>query len=234
MSETKAAVVTAASRGMGRAIAEELAARGYKLAIMATSEEVENLAERLGAIAIRGSVTEAADLERLVETAYAAHGRLDAVVNNTGHPPKGDLLEISDQDWYAGMDMVFLNVVRTARLVTPIMEAQGGGAIVNISTFGAFEPSPDFPVSVALRAALAGFTKLYADRYAAANIRMNNLLPGFIDSYPENEDIRARIPMGRYGHVDEIAKTTAFLLSEDAGYITGQNIRADGGLSRGL
>jgi NAD(P)-dependent dehydrogenase (short-subunit alcohol dehydrogenase family) len=156
------------------------------------------------------------------------------VVNSTGHPPKGSLLEIDDAAWHAGLDMALLNVVRMARLVTPVMERQGGGAWVNISTYAAFEPEPSFPVSGSLRAALASFAKLYADLYAAANIRMNNLLPGFIESLPETEERRARIPMGRYGRLEEIAKTAAFLLSEDAGYITGQNLRVDGGITRSV
>ena len=128
----------------------------------------------------------------------------------------------------------FLNVVRPTRLVTPIMLAQGGGAIINISTFAAFEPDPVFPTSGVFRAGLAAFTKLYADKYAAQNIRMNNVLPGFIDSLPEKEEFRARIPMGRYGRTAEIAATIAFLASDGAGYITGQNLRVDGGITRSV
>jgi NAD(P)-dependent dehydrogenase (short-subunit alcohol dehydrogenase family) len=155
-------------------------------------------------------------------------------VNGAGHGPKGALLEISDADWHLGVDVYFLNVVRMCRLVTPLMEKAGGGAIVNISTFAAFEPDPMFPTSAAFRAALASFTKLFADRYASSNIRMNNVLPGFIDSLPEKEDRRARIPMGRYGTTAELAKTVAFLLSDEAAYLTGQNIRVDGGLTRSI
>jgi NAD(P)-dependent dehydrogenase (short-subunit alcohol dehydrogenase family) len=179
-------------------------------------------------------VTEIDDLQRLVDQTLKHYGRIDAVVNHTGHPPKGPLLEIHDEDWHRGLDLVMLNVVRVARLVTPVMQKQGGGAIVNISTFAVFEPDPTFPVSAAMRAALASFTKLYADQYAADEIRMNNVLPGFIDSLPETEERRRRIPMGRYGTVAEIAKTVRFLLSADAGYITGQNIRVDGGITRSV
>jgi NAD(P)-dependent dehydrogenase (short-subunit alcohol dehydrogenase family) len=121
-----------------------------------------------------------------------------------------------------------------ARLVTPIMRAGGGGSIVNISTFAAYEPDPAFPVSASLRAALGSFVKLFADAYAADGIRMNNVLPGFIDSYSIEEETVAKIPMGRPGTVVEIAKTVAFLLSSDAGYITGQNIRVDGGITRSV
>jgi len=232
--ETKVAIITAAGRGMGAACAEELYRRGYKVALMSTSDAARTLALRLDGIGFRGSVVVPSDLEQLVAETLAAWGRIDAVVNNTGHPPKGELLELSDGDWHAALDLVVLNAVRMARLVTPTMAEQGGGAIVNISSFAAFEPEPAFPLSAALRAALASFTKLYADRYAKNGIRMNNLLPGFVDSYPEEAPTVARIPMGRYGTVEEIAKTAAFLLSEDAGYISGQNVRVDGGLTRSV
>lgn len=230
----KVAVITAASRGMGAAIARELADTGYKVALMSPSGAADELANELGGIAVKGSVLESNDLQRLIDTTIESYGRIDAVVNNTGHPPKGDLLDISDDDWHFGMDMVMMNVVRMARIVTPIMLEQNQGAIVNISTFAAFEPTSSFPVSATFRAALASFTKLYADQYAKDGIRMNNLLPGYQDNYPESEDIIAKIPMGRYGQVEEIAKTAAFLLSDGAGYITGQNIRVDGGITRSV
>lgn len=230
----KTAIVTAAGRGMGEAIARHLAGSGYQVALMSPSGAAESLAAELGGLGMSGSVTEPADLTTLVASTLDRYGRIDAVVNHTGHPPKGPLLEIPDEDWHAGLDLVMMNVVRMARLVTPPMVAQGRGSIVNISTFAIFEPSPVFPVSAALRAALAAFTKLYADEYADQGVRMNNVLPGYIDSLPETEERRSAIPMGRYGTVDEIAKTVGFLLSEESGYITGQNIRVDGGLTRSV
>ena len=231
---TKVAILTGAGKGMGGATARELSARGWKVALLSPSGNAEALAKELGGVGVTGSVTEEADLKRLVDAAMNAYGRIDGAVLSTGHPPKGDLLALTDEDWIKGLNLIILNVVKIARLITPIMERQGGGAIVNISTFAAFEPDPVFPISCTLRAGLASFAKLYADQYAPKNIRMNNLLPGFIDSLPEKPQFKARIPMGRYGKVEEIARTAAFLLSEDAGYITGQNIRVDGGITRSV
>lgn len=231
---THVAVVVAASRGMGAACAAELAARDYKLVLMSRSADIQTVAQELGGIGLQGSSDNAEDLQKLVTLAMDTHGRIDAVVNNTGHPKKGPLLELTDADWHAGLDLLLLNVVRMARLVTPIMQAQGGGAIVNISTFAAFEPFARFPISATLRAALAGFTKIYADEVAKSNIRINNVLPGYVDSIPQNEATIAQIPMGRQATTEEIAKTVAFLLSSDAGYITGQNLRVDGGITRSV
>src|SRR3712207_1975270 len=186
----KAAIVTAAGKGMGAACARELATRGYSLALMSRSEEATDLARDLGGVGLVGSVTQEADLRALVDKTLDAYGRVDAMVNSTGHPPTGDILDITDEEWHAGLDLVVLNVVRIARLVTPIMVRQGEGAMVNISTVSAFEPSAAFPVSSSLRSALAGFTKLYTDRYAAQGIRMNNLLPGFVESFEVDEQTR--------------------------------------------
>ena len=233
--ENRVAIVTAAGKGLGSACARELAARGYSLALMSRSGGATDLAKELGGVGFKGSVTEEADLRALVEGTLDAYGRVDAVVNGTGHAPSGDeVLDIPDGDWHAGLDMVVLNVVRMARLVTPVMRRRGGGALVNVSTFAAFEPSDEFPVSSALRAALAGFTKLYADRYAAENIRMNNVLPGYIDNNEVDEETRGSIPMRRPGAVEEVARAAAFLVSPDASYITGQNLRVDGGVTRSV
>lgn len=234
MSYRPAAVVTAAGKGMGAAIARKLAASGWDLALMSNGGGAEELAAELGAVAHTGSVTDRGDLQTLVDLCLSHYDRLDGVVNNTGHPPKGSLLELTAEEWHAGLDLVVLNVVEMCRIVTPILEVSGGGSIVNISTFAAYEPDAAFPISSSLRAALGSFTKLYADAYARASIRMNNVLPGFIDSYPETEEAVARIPAGRFGTTDEIASAVAFLLGPESTYITGQNLRVDGGITRSV
>lgn len=234
MNDSKVAIITAAGKGIGAACARELAERGYRVSLMSVSGGAVGLAEELGGIGLQGSVTEPADLRRLVNQTVTKYGRIDALVNNTGHPPKGELLELSDDDWHGALDLLLLNVVRLARLVTPLMQQQGGGAIVNISTFSAFEPSLKFPISSALRAGLSSFSKLYADRYAADGIRMNNVLPGYVESYEVSDEVAATIPLQRSGTMAEIGKTVAFLLSDDGGYITGQSLRMDGGITRAV
>jgi NAD(P)-dependent dehydrogenase (short-subunit alcohol dehydrogenase family) len=234
MSERPVAIITAAGSGMGAAIARELARRDYAVAILSSSGKGEALARELGGFGVTGSNLVVGDLERLVEQTLDEFGRIDALINSAGHGPKGELLKISDEDWHRGMEVYLLNVIRMCRLVTPAMERQGKGAIVNISTYATFEPELHFPTSGVFRAGLAAFTKLYADAYAPKGIRINNILPGFIDSLPEREEFRQRIPMARYGSVKEIAATAAFLVSDGAGYITGQNLRVDGGITRSV
>ena len=230
----RAAIITAGGSGMGAAAARALAAAGYGVAILSSSGKGEALAAELGGIGVTGSNQSDADLGRLVDATLARWGRIDAVVNSAGHGPKGDLLAITDADWHLGMEFYLLNVVRIARLVTPQMQQQRSGSIVNISTYATFEPEAAFPTSGVFRAGLASFAKLYADRYAADGIRMNNVLPGYIDSLPEKEERRARIPMGRYGTSEEVGELIAFLAGDKSGYITGQNIRIDGGTTRAV
>ncbi len=234
MSQQKTAIVTAGGSGMGAAAARRLAEDGFRVAILSSSGKGEALAKELGGIGVTGSNQSNDDVKRLVDQVMNEWGRVDVLVNSAGHGPRAPVLELSDDDWHKGMEVYFLSAVRPARLVAPIMVAQGGGAIVNISTFAAFEPDPVFPTSGVFRAGLAAFTKLFADQYAAHNVRMNNVLPGFIDSLPEKEAFRSRIPMGRYGKASEIAGVIAFLASEAGGYITGQNLRVDGGITRSV
>ncbi len=230
----KVAPVTAGGSGMGAASARRLAQDGFKVGVVSSSGKGEALAQELGGIGVTGSNQSVDDLTRLVDAAMDKWGRIDVLVNSAGHGPRKPILDLTDEDWHTGIDVYFLNVVRPTRLVTPVMQQQKSGAIINISTAWTFEPSSMFPTSAVARAGLASFTKIFADTYAADNIRMNNVLPGWIDSLPATEERREGVPMKRYGTSEEIAATVSFLASDGAAYITGQNIRVDGGVTRSV
>ena len=234
MSTEKVAIVSAGGSGMGAGAARKLAGQGFRLGILSSSGKGEALAKELGGIGVTGSNRSNDDLRRLVDRVADRWGRIDVLVNSAGHGPRGPILDLSDEDWHTGMEVYFLSAVRPTRLVTPIMLRQQSGVIINVSTFAAFEPDPVFPTSGVFRAGLAAWTKLFSDRYASDNVRMNNVLPGFVDSLPEKEEFRRRVPLGRYGRTGEIAEVIAFLASDGAGYVTGQNIRVDGGITRSV
>ncbi len=230
----KVAIITAGGSGMGAGAARRLAADGFAVGILSSSGKGEALAVELGGVGVTGSNQSDEDVRQLFDAVMDRWGRVDVLVNSAGHGPRAPVLDLTDDDWHRGMEVYFLSAVRPARLVAPVMRAQKGGSIINISTFAAFEPDPAFPTSGVFRAGLAAFTKLFADEFAGDNVRMNNVLPGFIDSLPEKEAWRARVPMGRYGTVEEIAGVVSFLASDAAGYITGQNLRVDGGITRSV
>ena len=219
-------------RGMGAATAKEMQKRGYKLSLMSPSNSCEQLAEELNGIALRGKAEVPENLKSIVDFTMEKYGRIDSVLVHVGGPPKGDLLEIEDEDWDKANQMIIKPVVWIAKLVTPIMLEQGGGSIVNITTFSAFEPSLTFPTSSVYRAGVSSFTKLFSDRYGADNIRMNCLLPGFTDSLNLPDEFAKLSSLNRLARAEEQAKAAAFLLSDDSSYITGQSIRSDGGVTR--
>ncbi|TGV13496.1 SDR family oxidoreductase [Mesorhizobium sp. M8A.F.Ca.ET.173.01.1.1] len=234
MSSEKTAVIVAGGSGMGAAAAKRLAADGFKVAILSSSGKGEALAKELGGIGVTGSNQSNDDLQRLADLTLERYGRIDVLVNSGGHGPRAPILEITDEQWHTGMDVYLMNVIRPVRIVAPQMIKQKGGAIINISTAWVAEPDAMFPTSAVFRAGLAAYTKIFSNTYAADNVRMNNVLPGWIDSLPATEERRDNVPMQRYGTSEEIAATIAFLASEGAGYITGQSIRVDGGVIRAL
>ena len=230
----RVALITAGGSGMGAAAARRLAADGFHVGVLSASGKGEALAHELGGVGVTGSNQSTRSLGELVGLAMARWGRIDVLVNSAGHGPRGPILDISDEDWHRGMETYLLNVVRATRLVAPMMKAQQGGAIINISSAWAVEPSEQFPTSAVFRAGLAAFTKIFSDTHAPFNVRMNNVLPGWIDSLPATEARRQTVPMQRYGTSEEIAATISFLASDGAAYITGQNLRVDGGLTRSV
>jgi NAD(P)-dependent dehydrogenase (short-subunit alcohol dehydrogenase family) len=234
MSVGRVAIVAAGGSGMGAAAARRLAADGFHVAILSSSGKGEALAKELGGVGVTGSNQSNDDLKKLVNLAVSSWGRIDVLVNSAGHGPRAPILEISDEDWHRGLDVYLMNVIRSVRLVTPVMRQRKSGSIINISTAWVFEPSEMFPTSAVFRAGLASYTKIFADKYAVDNIRMNNVLPGWIDSLPATEERRQGVPMQRYGTSEEIAATIAFLASDGAAYITGQNLRVDGGITRSV
>lgn len=257
MTEARVAIVTGAGRGLGEAVARELKQRGYRLALMSRAGCVE-VAEALGALALAGSVTEEADIQALVAATMERYGRIDAVVNNAGRHAqtlaehavtktplasaanlgfdpdfKPDIFAAPWQAWHDDLDLMVLNAMKMAKAVTPHMIAGGGGAIVNISGLESLQPRLVYPLGP-IRQVLHGFTKLYTDRYGADGIRMNSVLPGLIENASSGfeSDAARAVPLGRLGSVSEIAGAVAFLLSPEAGYITGQSLLVDGGLNR--
>ena len=234
MTHEKVAVLIAAGSGMGADAAKNLASKGFKIAIISSSGKGEKLAKDLGGIGLTGSNQSKKDLQNLINSTFDKWGRIDVLVNSAGHGPKGPILDLTDEDWYNGMETYFMNVVRSTRLVVPIMKNQKSGSIINISTFAVFEPDAVFPTSGVFRAGLASFTKLFVNQYSQYNIRMNNIMPGFIDSLPEKDEFKKRIPLNRYGTVHEVSEFISFLASDSSAYITGQNLRIDGGITKSV
>lgn len=234
MADQPVALVIGGGSGIGADAARAMHERGYAVGVMSSSGKGEQLAHELGGFGFTGSNLVVDDLKGFIEGAESRYGRIDAVVNSTGHGAKGGVLDLSDDEWHTGMDIYLTSVIRVARLVTPLMKRTGGGSIVNVSSFAAIEPDPDFPTSAVFRAGLSAFTKMFSTEFARDAIRMNNVLPGFVDSLPETEARRERVAMGRYTRVREISEAIVFLASDASSSITGQNLRVDGGLTHSL
>jgi NAD(P)-dependent dehydrogenase (short-subunit alcohol dehydrogenase family) len=236
MTPGKVAIVVGGGRGIGAAALRRLAADGFRVSAMSPSGSAASLAESLGGVGMAGTNAAPGDLEALVELTMSTYGRIDVVVNGSGHAARGPVLELTDDEWLHGCDLYLMSVIRISRLVTPHLIAAGGGSIVNVSTSSPSEPNPDYPVSATFRAALGAFTKLYSDEYGPFGIRMNNVLPGFTREDPSTvpEQWTARIPLRRAASADEVAGVIRFLAGEGSGYVTGQSIRVDGGSTRSV
>ena len=252
----RVAMVAAASKGLGRAVAEALAKEGCRLSIC--SRSTDNLDDARQTIEVAGGevlamacdVSSAADLERWVEATIATFGKVDILVTNTGGPPAAKFMQLTEEQWLSGVESTLMNVVRLSRLVIPDMQSRKWGRIVNITSLVAKQPLELLTISSTLRAGLSGLTKTLSDQVAKDNILVNAVLPGHIltDRQVHLNEIRSKeqgisiedyakkveqsIPMARFGRPEEIGNAVAFLCSERASYITGVSLQVDGGIIR--
>ena len=255
----KIALVAAASQGLGRAVAEELAAEGAALVLCARGEKVLNetceaISAATGAnvLPVVGDLSVTADVERIVSEGVARFGQIDILVTNTGGPPAGRFENLSRENWEEATRGLLTSVLDLTRLVLPEMKEQRWGRILNITSIASKEPIENLILSNSIRAAVTGFAKTLANEVAEYGVTVNNILPGYTAterveqlarSIAEKEgvdpaEVRARweaqIPMKRLGKPEEFAALAAFLVSERASYITGSSIAVDGGWIRSL
>jgi 3-oxoacyl-[acyl-carrier protein] reductase len=255
----KVALVAAASRGLGKAAATELAREGARVVIAARGEEeLEAAADEIriatGAhvLPVPADVTVAADIEALVGAAQAEFGDVDILVNNAGGPRPGTFTDVSDEDWLAAVNLNLMSALRLTRLVLPGMRRRRWGRIINITSLSVKQPLPNLILSNAVRSAVVAMAKTLSLQVAAEGITVNNVCPGMILTdrvrnlaantaqqqgiTPEQalQDMQTDIPMGRLGRPEELAALIAFLASERAAYITGATTQVDGGRYRGL
>ena len=255
----KVALVAASSRGLGRAVAEELAAEGASLILCARGEQLlddvcDALRPKVGGrvIGIPADLAVPADVERVVARGLAAFNRIDILVTNTGGPPAGEFESLSRQAWDDAARLLLSSVLELTRLVLPGMKARGWGRILNVTSIAVKQPVAGLMLSNSLRAAVTGFARTLANEVAAHGVTVNNILPGYtrterVDQLAQSlaakegataAEIIARweadIPMRRVGEPREFAALAAFLVSERASYITGSSIAVDGGWIRSL
>ncbi|HEX7083594.1 MAG TPA: SDR family oxidoreductase [Gaiellaceae bacterium] len=240
----RTAIVCGASSGLGLASAEALAAEGANVAMFARRrEELERHANRIGALAVRGDVTNAADLERLVERTVQAFGGVDVVVWNSGGPPAGPPSGIDDARLGEAFELLLLPAVRLVRLALPHLERSPAGRVVCITSAAVKEPTPHLALSSTLRPGLTGWAKSLSRELGPKGITVNCVAPGRIDTPrmtelygdggPPADELR-QIPLGRLGTPTEFGDVVCFLASDRAAYVSGVTLAVDGGLLRSL
>jgi 3-oxoacyl-[acyl-carrier protein] reductase len=255
----KVALVAAASRGLGRAVAEELAAEGASLILCSRDADSLNetstaISDRTGAtvLAIPADVTDRSAIEKLVESAISKFGRIDILVNNAGGPPSGRFDQLTSEQWESATRLTLYSAIELTRQVLPGMKQRKWGRILNITSIAVKQPVENLILSNSLRAAVTGFARTLANEVAAEGITVNNILPGYTRTerveelaqmLAEKQGISAdqfkanweqEIPMRRLGEPREFAAVAAFLVSERAAYITGTSVQVDGGWIRSL
>jgi 3-oxoacyl-[acyl-carrier protein] reductase len=239
----RTAIVCGASAGIGLGCAEALAAEGANVLMFARRADVlEREAERLGAVAVTGDVTNADDLERLVATAVDRFGGVDVVVLNSGGPPRTRSFEFTDEQLEDAVDLLLLSSIRLVRLALPHLEASGRGRVIAITSSAVKEPIETLALSSAIRPGLVGWLKTASRELGPKGITVNSVAPGRIDTdrikevYPNGptEKDLETIPLRRLGTAREIGDVVCFLASDRASYITGAALGVDGGLPRGL
>lgn len=250
----KVAVVLAASKGLGRAIATALSAEGAKVIIGSRNEaELQQTANEISAqtgnevIAIPVDVSQSDQLNNFIEQAAAKFGRVDILLNNAGGPPFDKFENLDDEQWQKAFEQNLLSFARTSRQVLPYMQKTGSGRIINIISGSVKSVLANSVLSTTMRMGVVGMAKMMADEFGPYNITVNNVAPGLIltdrikHTLPKNIDpeqaIKEKakaIPLGRIGKPEELAALVTFLASEQAAYISGTTIQVDGGANRGI
>jgi 3-oxoacyl-[acyl-carrier protein] reductase len=241
--EGRVAIVCGASSGMGLAIARALAGEGAQVVMFARRRELlAREAEKIGALAVAGDVTDPADVARLVERTLDAHGRIDVLVNNSGGPPRTPAVGLGDEQVRAAVELLLVSAIRLTGLCLPHLRVSGHGRIVNIESSSVREPVDNLALSNAVRPGVIGWAKALARELGPDGVTVNSIAPGRIaterlaEVYPDGptEADLAVIPLRRLGAPDEVASVVCFLCSDGAAYVTGTVIPIDGGLTRGL